>query len=298
MTNAKLFFVTNLLHMFKGTTISSFRKQFVTDYDCIDYLANLKWQDGYACRKCNHTSFSKGRMYGYRRCTNCRYDESAISHTVFHSMNIPLLTAFEICYQVAISKKSMSNYEISRQYGIHVNTALYLRERIQAAMKSSAQYPLEDKVEVDEFVVGGHEENKPGRSSGEKKKAIIGAEIRGKSKKGFHYGRVYIQTIEDYSSKSFKPFFETHIDKKAMVKTDKWSGYIPLKEAFTNLEQEKSNPGKNFHHIHTLIMNFKGWLRGIHHKCSSKKFQNYLDEFCFKFNRRQFLTHIAARMLK
>lgn len=30
----------------------------------------------------------------------------------------------------------------------------------------------------------------------------------------------------------------------------------------------------------------KGWLRGIHHQCSNKHYQKYLDEYCFRTNRR------------
>jgi ISXO2-like transposase domain len=289
--------ITNLQNMFKGQSLKSFRKEFQSEKDCIDYLIKLKWSNGFKCRKCSHAIYGKGRKYGYRRCKNCYYDESATSNTLFHKLKINILDAFEICFQVSVSKKSLSNHEISRQFEIHVNSALYLRERIQNAMKSSEKHTLEGNIEVDEFVVGGHEVGMQGRSDGDKKKAIIGAEIRGKSKKGYHYGRVYIELIDDFSSKSFKPFFEKHISKNAKIKTDKWRGYIPLKKAFENLEQEVSEAGVNFNHIHTLIMNFKSWLRGVHHHCTTGKFQDYLNEFCFKFNRRQYLSSIFDKLI-
>lgn len=290
-------FGTKLISMFKGISLKSFRRKFQSEKDCIDYIMDLKWQNGFECRKCKHNEYGKGRKYGYKRCKKCHYDESATANTLFHKLKINILDAFEICFQVSNSKKSLSNHEMARQFEIHVNSALYLRERIQNAMKSSEKHTLVGNVEVDEFVVGGHETGMQGRSDGEKKKAIIGAEIRGKSKKGFHYGRVYIELIDDFSSKSFKPFFEKHIAKDAKIKTDKWRGYIPLKNAFENLEQEVSEAGVNFNHIHTLIMNFKGWLRGVHHHCTIGKFQDYLNEFCFKFNRRQFLNTIFDKLI-
>ena len=82
--------------------------------------------------------------------------------------------------------------------------------------------------------------------------------------------------IKDYSTKSFRPFFEKHLDTYAKVLTDQWNSYKPLKECYTELEQEKSNKSKNFKHIHTIIMNLKSWIRGIHHKCSKKHFQELL----------------------
>ena len=33
-------------------------------------------------------------------------------------------------------------------------------------------------------------------------------------------------------------------------------------------------------------MNMKSWLRGIHHQGNEKHYQKYLDEYCFRTNRR------------
>ena len=33
-------------------------------------------------------------------------------------------------------------------------------------------------------------------------------------------------------------------------------------------------------------MNLKGWLRGIHHHCSKERLQGYLDEYYYRYNRR------------
>ncbi len=92
-------------------------------------------------------------------------------------------------------------------------------------------------------------------------------------------GRVYAQAIKDYSSDSFKPFFEKYISNDAKVRTDKWRGYLPLKETYLLLEQENSAKGENFPEMHTMIMSLKSWLRGIHHHCSKEHVQAYLDEF-------------------
>jgi len=271
--------------MFKVKDFSSFRKLYSTDIACFSYLCELKWSNGYTCARCGCTQYGKGRKQFHRRCQSCSFNESPTSGTLFHKLKIDIVKAFEICYLLTHTKKAMSSCEISRQYSISLKAMLYLRERVRNAMKSSLKYPLDGKVEVDEFVVGGHEEGKQGRSDGLKKKARIAVETRGSSAKGYHFGRVYIENIDDYSTESFKPFFKKHIATTAKIMTDKWSSYNPLKNDF-EIEQEKSNKGKNFRHIHTMIMNFKSWLRGLHHKCNKKFFQGYLNEFCYKFNRR------------
>ncbi|MBC7508301.1 MAG: transposase [Ferruginibacter sp.] len=57
------------------------------------------------------------------------------------------------------------------------------------------------------------------------------------------------------------------------------------KRSFQKLNK-KNNKGKTFPVVHQQIMNMKGWLRGIHHQCSDKHYQKYLNEYCCRTNPR------------
>ena len=111
-------------------------------------------------------------------------------------------------------------------------------------------------------------------------------------------GRAYAQMIENASAKEFKPFFNDYIDKKATVVTDEWLGYLPLKDEYPNLRQIPSKEGDNFPDLHIHIMNLKGWLRGIHHHCSEERLQGYLDEYHFRYNRRNSMNTIFDTIIK
>lgn len=75
-------------------------------------------------------------------------------------------------------------------------------------MKISGMYLLKGKIEVDELAIDQAEEGEVGRSTGKKKLVILAVEqVNG------GIGRVYAQAIKDYSSDSFKPFFEKYIAK-------------------------------------------------------------------------------------
>jgi len=50
--------------------------------------------------------------------------------------------------------------------------------------------------------------------------------------------------------------------------------------------------------MHIYIMNLKGWLRGIHHHCSEERLQGYLEEYHFRFNRRNNMETIFDTLLK
>ncbi|MDR1983504.1 MAG: transposase, partial [Prevotellaceae bacterium] len=49
-------------------------------------------------------------------------------------------------------------------------------------------------------------------------------------------------------------------------------------------------------HIH--IMNIQGWVRGIHHHCSKERFQGYLDEYHYRYNRRNNMESIFDLTIK
>ncbi len=279
---------------FRGVNSINFHKRFKDDKDCYNYLADIKWPDeNFKCKKCGHNKFCSGKKPFSRRCIKCRYDESPTARTMFDKCKFSLLVAFHIAFKISVRKKGMSSLELSKEFGLRQVTCWRFKRKIQKAMKSSGKYPLEGEVHVDECMIGGPEEHKRGRSHGKKKLVVVALE---KLEQGV--GRGYAQVIDRASSKDFKPFFETYISKESKVITDEWNGYTPLKQLYPNMEQVPSDSGKGLPDLHIHIMNIKGWLRGIHHHCSREHLQGYLDEFHFRFNRRNNMDTIFNLLIK
>ena len=280
--------------MFKGTNIINFFEEFSTDLDCLEYLSKEKWSEQFQCVKCSHTGWCKTTKPFVRKCNKCKHKESATAGTLFHKIKFSLQKAFYISFIMSASKKSSSAEEFARKLSLPEKTCWFFQHKVRQAMKSSEKYPIKTKSVVDEFVWGGKEEGKPGRSKGKKREVVMAIEYN-----DFGILRCYCKVIKNAGTKELRPFIETHIDKDSAIKTDKWRGYTPLKKDFPNLIQIQSKNGKNFPLIHRQIMMFKAWLRGIHHHC--KHLQNYLDEFCYRFNRiRHFDTifnNLIARMV-
>jgi len=169
-------------------SLPEFRKQFDSDMSCLSYLAELKWGKGYQCRRCAHKVSMKGDRNLDKRCQGCGYNESPIAHTVFHSMKIPLVIAFEMVYRICVSKKGISSLALSREYNLNPKTGYNFKRKIQQSMKSSELHPLEGIVHVDEFVIGGQEEGCPGRSADSQKQRVVVAVEMIKVKKNFKWG--------------------------------------------------------------------------------------------------------------
>lgn len=279
---------------FIGVNSIKFTLRFHEDEACFKYLSDIKWEDGYKCKKCGCTDYCSGVRHHSRRCIKCRYDESPTAGTMFDKCKVPLHIAFHIAFRVCTKKKGMSSLELSHEFEQRQMTCWQFKWKVQQAMASSLKYPLVGEVHVDECFIGGEENQKRGRSKGKKRLVVVALEKLNDE----GVGRAYAQIIDNASSTSFRPFFEAHISKDADVITDEWTGYIPLKKDYPKLKQIPSNSGKNHPDMHIHIMNLKGWLRGIHHHCSKERLQGYLDEYHFRYNRRNNMDTIFDTLMK
>lgn len=278
---------------YTGMNSIKFSRYFTSEEDCLKYIADTKWENGYKCRFCGYAKYMKGSKTYNRRCLRCKKDESPTAGTMFDKLKFSLLIAFHIIFKIAVKKKGMSTLELSREFELRQKTCWSFKWKIQQAMQSSKQYPLTGEIHVDEFFIGGPEEQKRGRSKGNKNLVIIALE-----KVHDGVGRAYAKIIESASFEEFKPFFHAYIATEAKVITDEWAGYSPLKKDYPNLKQIPSNEGKNFPDLHIHIMNLKGWLRGIHHHCNKEHLQGYLDEYHYRYNRRNNMSTLFDNLIK
>lgn len=281
------------MDIFKGQNILNLVKELPNDDACKAYLFNLKWMDGFKCSKCGSEKGCEKADYNYH-CYTCNHVESATANTLFHKVKFGLQKAFLIVFEMTTSTKSLSSVQIGKRYGISQTTSWFFMRKVRVAMKSSQKYPLSEVVHVDEFVVGGKEDGKQGRSYDTKKaKAVIAVELTDKNK----VKRVYIKAIDDYSSKSLTPIFEEHISIDAKIFADKWRGYAPLKGKY-NITQRESKKGKNFKEMHVVIHQIKSWIRTVPTHVSKKHIQSYFDEFAFRINRSIFKETIFHKTIE
>ena len=81
------------MEIFKGENFIEFTERFSSNDICKQYLADIKWKDGFICRKCGHKKFTK-RENLTRTCNYCRHNESPTANTTFHKVKFGLKKAF------------------------------------------------------------------------------------------------------------------------------------------------------------------------------------------------------------
>ncbi|ALO15921.1 Transposase [Salinivirga cyanobacteriivorans] len=281
------------MELFKGQNLIEFATRFNSDEKCIEYLAHIKWQDGFRCVKCGHTG-SQVRKNHSRTCNKCNHTESATANTLFHKVKFGVQKAFFICFEMATTTKSLSASYVGERFGVTEKTARLFMHKVREAMKSSGNNPMSGNVHIDEFVIGGKEEGKVGRSYHIKKKKVICAvELTDDGK----VKRMYSMKIDNYSSKELEKMFDAHISQQAKVTTDQWKGYRPLMSSY-DIRQIESDRGSNFKALHTMIHQVKSWIRTTYSWVSTHNINRYLDEFCYRLNRSQMKKNIFNNLVR
>jgi len=196
--------------------------------------------------------------------------------------------------------------------------------KLRSALVAPGREKLKGEVEVDECYIGGPEEEKPGRSKGEKSLVVVSVEIvhwidTSGRKPGRHVtqydiegppehqkssqadgepvlrkraGRVRMSVIPDASGDTLLPWIGSNIETGTKIYTDGWSGYNGLEALGYNhirtLQTSKGHKtGKWLPLVHLIVSNLKRWLSGTHKGAvRHKHLQAYLNEFTFRFNRR------------
>lgn len=281
------------MEIFKGQNLLEFCERFKSDQDCKEYLAHWKWKDEFRCVKCGHGA-AQIRADFSRTCNKCSHTESATANTLFHKVKFGVRKAFFMCFEMSTSTKSLSASYMGTRYGVTEKTARFFMHKVREAMKSSGKHPMDGRVEVDEFVVGGKENGKMGRSYNTKKKKVVCALQLTEARK---VKRMYIMKIDNYSAKELKKIFTAHIDTTASITTDEWRGYRPIAKEY-DITQMLSNKGLNFKIMHTMIHQVKSWIRTTYSWVSPFNIDRYFNEFCYRLNRSQSKEGIFNNLIK
>ncbi len=280
-------------------TIIEFAATFQTDDICYKYLNDNRWPDGFICPKCNNHGGWWLEKYHRFECSKCHKQTSPLSGTLMHGSHLPIHIWFWAAYLVSTNTPGISATQLQRQLGISkIDTAWYVLHRLRNGMVRELREPLSGLIEVDESYIGGTTKGKRGRGVLESlnKSLIIGAvEVKMyKSKTGMiqdRAGRLRLQKIPAANEIEIKNFLNKNVAADSIIKSDGWTGYSNNSmEGFTHIDFVQQTPqhaSELAPHIHRAFSNLKSWIIGIHHGVEPKYLQSYLNEFAFRFNRRE-----------
>ena len=277
-------------------TLFDFHKQFRDEEDCKKYLFKIRWPNGYCCPRCQGDQYFMIKGRELFKCKRCYYQTSLTAGTVLHRTRTPLLVWFWAIFLISCDKRGHSALSLSKELGVSYWVSWTLLQKIRSAMgKQDGQYKLRGVVEVDEAYLGYKKQNiKRGRGT-EKAKVLVAVSTDEKKK---HPQFAKMKAVNRLTTEVVIDFVKSHFEENCLVQTDGLNIYNALKDNVTKHEIFPIVSGEApLPWVHTIISNAKSFVLGTYHGIGPKHLQVYLDEFCYRFNRRFWENQLFNRML-
>jgi len=274
-----------------------FQKKFSTDEACRRHLFRIRWPNGFRCPICNNGCAYKITTRHLFQCTECGYQVSVTAGTIMHKTRTPLIIWFWAIYLVANDKRGLSATQLSQQFGVSYPTAWLMMHKIRKAMhQRDSLYTLAGIVEMDDTFIGAPTEGgKRGRGT-EKAKVVASLSVTNAGHPVF----LEMKVVDDLKSSTVVELANQGIDTGSVISTDLYRSYRELhNEGYHHFPKEfnsKDNPD-HLKWLHTIISNAKAFIGGTYHGLGQKHLQSYLDEYCYRFNRRKFKGQLFNRLL-
>lgn len=292
----------NSVQFQKGYSLPKFVKAYGSDEKCREKLFKYRWPGGFKCPKCGHTHYYQLKKRQLYQCTQCKYQCSIISGTIFDSSKLPLTTWFLAIYLITQAKEGMSALSLRRFLGISVNAAFKLKHKLQHVMKNADdQLVLEGFVELDDVYWGGKKSGgKRGRGA-PGKTPFLAAVSRNEEGHPIH---MRMSKINAFNSSEITFWSQKHLHADAVVISDAFNPFNCLSDLVAFHGKIKASKiyqypeNRIFHWINTMISNVKRAIHGTYHSVSSKHLPRYLAEFCFRFNNRFHIGAMIGNLIK
>jgi hypothetical protein len=292
--------------------------EFITQYpdeeSCKQKFKEYREQVGVICSKCGGTSHYWKKDKEQYECKQCKTRTTLKSGTVMHKSKLPYRYWFITMHLLTSTKKSFSAKEIQRQLG-HKRYApiWHMVHKLRLSMgKRDEQYILAGSIELDDGFfsteIPKDKKNEPlkrGRGSQKKTKVLVMAESEmvespKNGKKPRRVGYLKMKVIGNLTKETINEVVNESLSSQSDLCTDDSNSYVDLK-GFVKSHHSEVIPndkiGEKLPWVHIAISNAKRQLLNSYHNMKPEFLQSYLDEFCYKFNRRYFKEALFGRLL-
>ncbi len=285
-------------------TIENFHSRFPNDDACLEQIKEQRFPGGVApCRKCEkprkHYRVKGRTAYACETCGNHIFP---LAGTIFEKTSTSLRLWFYAMYLMGSTRCGISAKQIQRETGVTYKCAWRMFHQIRKLMSEDLRLGGPGGgVEADEAYFGGRRKNDSGRMlAGNKGKltTVMGVVER--------KGRI-VARVQPVSIAATSALVKEYVMPETMIFTDEGAAYnaLPRLESMDYQHKRINHTQKVYvaGEVHTnTIEGFwslvKRGIGGVYHSVSAKFLQSYLNEYSFRYNRRDSGNLIFAAMLE
>lgn len=283
-------------------SLPKFQERFSSEKACLDAIFEARWPRGFICPYCGHNDGN--RLHSRPRvieCCSCRRQSSITANTLFHRTHVPLTQWFLVIYLFAQDKGGASATRLSRQLGINYPTAWFMLQRIRIAMSTrDDNLTLAGYIELDEAFFGGRSKSKRIRKSpfANKQQVLVLVESE-----GHQAGNLVMKVIAGDRYDDLKPIIATKIESDPpgqWFRSDGWGSHHVVMELGHHIKMghvPNEQQDNVLRCVNLAVSHAKRFFKGTYHHFCKIHIQRYLDEFCYRWNRRHLFDQLASHLI-
>jgi hypothetical protein len=292
----------------------NFIEQYPDERSCIEHFKAQREKNGIVCPKCGSKEHMWLRNKLSYECRRCHSRQSLRSSTVMEHSKLPFRYWFAAIHLLTCTKKSFSASEVQRQLGHKRFQPVWeMMHKLRNVMgKRDNKYLLAGQIELDNAFITTlipddqkNEKLKRGAGSQNKSKVMVMAESSPveNPKPGMPPRRadhIKMQVVPDLKADTATETVKEQVDYQSGIQSDNSTAYKKLNRVVETHQAQVIKPEdlpKVLPWVHICIGNVKRLLLDMHHQLKNEYLQYYLDEFCYKFNRRYFGEKMFDRLL-
>jgi transposase-like protein len=283
-------------------SLLEFAREFPDDEACLVWL----WRERFSpdgehayCQRCDTERVFKRYDTAQKRpcwfCQTCGFRIHPMKGTIYERSSTSLQLWFYALYIMASTRCGISAKQLERELGVHYKTAWRMFNKIRNELMIQEDTPLSGEVEADETFVGGkprqsernalYRQGVPLRGRNYRKHTIVFGAVERR-------GRVVAKIIPNSGGPLLRETVSTHVLPDSMLFTDDYGGYATLGGKYRHRRINHSAKIYVSGDVHTqTIEGFfgltKNGIRGVYHSVSRKWLQGYLNEYVWRYNRRE-----------
>ncbi len=274
----------------KDLSLMTFENKFNTAAKREKYLFKQRFPKGFVCPECGHNEYYYLKNRKLYQCKECKHQTSITAGTVMHRSRISLKKWFWTIYLTSTDKGGIAATTLSERLKVSYPTAWLMLHKIREAMKNrDNHYQLGNIIEIDDAFFGGKDEgNKRGRGT-RKAKVLVQLSTSDEGKPEF----AKMTIVEDMKEKTIMDEIRNNVKTDTTIKTDGFRAYNGLSaDRYNHITVDYI-----MRWVHIVISNAKTFMKGTYHGACDEHLQKYLDEFCYRFNRRFWEGQLFNRLI-
>lgn len=292
-------------------TIIEFLQYFPDETSCKTHFKEQREKQGIICKECGGTKHYWLQGKWQWQCSRCRFRTTLRSGTIMQSAKLSFYKWYLCMAFMSSTKKGISALEMQRQLGHkRYGTIWRLMHKIREGMgRRDGRYQLSGQIEFDEgyFEQATSEQTNLKRGRGSQRQSNVAVMAESTPLEDIENGEVSshcrffkMKVLDSHQKSEINDVVIEYINENAVIFSDKSTSYVDFSElvdTHITSKSDKEVTKKTLKWVHIAISNAKRNMLGVYHMIKGKYLQAYLNEFCYKLNRRYFGKRLFDRLV-